>query len=144
MTRKHAAALCAAMIGLGALTPPADAMPSRILPAAANSETAPMPVAHRRGFYAVGGVYYYNGHRGYYRARPGYRYYNGHWFPAAAFAAGVATGAAIAGPPPAPPVARLAAAHVRWCHLRYQSYRAWDNSYQPYAGPRRQCWSPYS
>jgi hypothetical protein len=34
-------------------------------------------------------------------------------------------------------------AHVRWCSDRYRSYRAWDNSYQPYGGPRRQCRSPY-
>jgi hypothetical protein len=35
-------------------------------------------------------------------------------------------------------------AHVQWCYNRYRSYRAWDNTYQPYNGPRRQCWSPYS
>lgn len=35
-------------------------------------------------------------------------------------------------------------AHVAWCYDRYRSYRAWDNTYQPYHGPRRQCWSPYS
>ncbi|WP_292227501.1 BA14K family protein, partial [Mesorhizobium sp.] len=46
--------------------------------------------------------------------------------------------------PPPPPAARLAAAHVRWCFDRYRSYRAWDNSYQPYGGPRQQCLSPYS
>jgi hypothetical protein len=34
-------------------------------------------------------------------------------------------------------------AHVRWCYDRYRSYRAWDNSWQPYYGPRRQCRSPY-
>lgn len=34
-------------------------------------------------------------------------------------------------------------AHQRWCYARYRSYRAWDNSYQPYGGPRRQCSSPY-
>jgi hypothetical protein len=34
--------------------------------------------------------------------------------------------------------------HVRWCYSRYRSYRAWDNTYQPYYGPRRQCYSPYS
>lgn len=34
-------------------------------------------------------------------------------------------------------------AHVRWCYDRYRSYRAWDNTYQPYNGPRRQCRSPY-
>jgi hypothetical protein len=33
--------------------------------------------------------------------------------------------------------------HVRWCYARYRSYRAWDNSFQPYNGPRRQCYSPY-
>lgn len=35
-------------------------------------------------------------------------------------------------------------AHVDWCYARYRSYRAWDNTYKPYHGPRRQCWSPYS
>lgn len=39
---------------------------------------------------------------------------------------------------------RLGSAHVAWCYDRWRSYRAWDNTYQPYYGPRRQCWSPYS
>ncbi len=39
---------------------------------------------------------------------------------------------------------RLGGAHVRWCYNRYRSYRAYDNTFQPYNGPRRQCWSPYS
>jgi hypothetical protein len=34
-------------------------------------------------------------------------------------------------------------AHVSWCYHRYRSYRARDNSFQPYHGPRRQCVSPY-
>ncbi|PWK72868.1 BA14K family protein [Aminobacter sp. AP02] len=33
--------------------------------------------------------------------------------------------------------------HARWCYSRYRSYRAWDNTFQPYNGPRQQCWSPY-
>ncbi len=33
--------------------------------------------------------------------------------------------------------------HVDWCYDRYRSYRARDNSYQPYSGGRRQCNSPY-
>ncbi len=37
-----------------------------------------------------------------------------------------------------------AGSHVRWCQNRYKSYRAWDNSFQPYHGPRQQCYSPYS
>ncbi|AZO12296.1 MULTISPECIES: BA14K family protein [unclassified Mesorhizobium] len=38
---------------------------------------------------------------------------------------------------------RLSRAHVRWCYNRYRSYRAWDNTFQPNYGPRRQCISPY-
>lgn len=38
----------------------------------------------------------------------------------------------------------LSQSHVNWCYNRYQSYRAWDNTFQPYHGPRQQCWSPYS
>jgi hypothetical protein len=34
-------------------------------------------------------------------------------------------------------------AHIGWCHERWRSYRASDNSYQPVYGPRRQCRSPY-
>ncbi|MBO6716765.1 MAG: BA14K family protein [Rhizobiaceae bacterium] len=37
-----------------------------------------------------------------------------------------------------------ASAHVRWCYARYKSYRHWDNTFQPYHGPRRQCFSPYN
>ncbi len=33
--------------------------------------------------------------------------------------------------------------HVSWCYNRYRSYRAYDNTFQPYYGPRRQCISPY-
>lgn len=33
--------------------------------------------------------------------------------------------------------------HANWCYSRYRSYRAYDNTYQPYNGPRRQCVSPY-
>ncbi|RWC55482.1 BA14K family protein [Mesorhizobium sp.] len=39
---------------------------------------------------------------------------------------------------------RVSNAHVQWCYNRYRSYRAWDNTFQPYGGPRQQCWSPYS
>ncbi|WP_085033857.1 BA14K family protein [Ensifer aridi] len=34
-------------------------------------------------------------------------------------------------------------AHARWCYARYRSYRAYDNTFQPYYGPRRPCVSPY-
>ena len=38
---------------------------------------------------------------------------------------------------------RTGNAHESWCYSRYRSYRAWDNTYQPYYGPRRECFSPY-
>ncbi|TIP89469.1 MAG: BA14K family protein [Mesorhizobium sp.] len=84
---------------------------------------------------------YWRGHRGYRYYRPGYRRYGDYWFPLAAFATGaLITGAIISNQPR--PVYR-GDAHVEWCYSRYRSYRAWDNTYQPYYGPRRQCISPY-
>lgn len=89
-------------------------------------------------YYRRGGVNYYNGYRGYPEYRPGYRRYNDWWFPASAFIAGALVGSAIANSPPSG-----GNAHVSWCYDRYRSYRASDNTYQPYDGPRRQCYSPY-
>lgn len=34
-------------------------------------------------------------------------------------------------------------AHTRWCYARYRSYRAYDNTFQPYYGPRQACVSPH-
>ena len=34
-------------------------------------------------------------------------------------------------------------AHYRYCYNRYRSYRASDNTFQPYRGPRRACRSRY-
>lgn len=96
----------------------------------------------RRDFYNDGGRYFYRGHRGYRYYRPGYHEYNGWWFPAAAFAAG----ALITGAINSAPRYRYndsGNAHVQWCYDRYRSYRASDNTFQPYNGPRRQCYSPY-
>ncbi|CAN7216589.1 BA14K family protein [Rhizobium sp. LjRoot98] len=93
---------------------------------------------NRHGYYRHGGYSYYNGHRGYNYYRPGYREYNGFWFPLGAFAAGAVIGGAIAQPP-----VRYGGSHVEWCYNRYRSYRAYDNTYQPNNGPRRQCNSPY-
>lgn len=92
--------------------------------------------AQRGGFHRRGDRYYYNGHRGYRDRRPGYRQHQGWWFPPAAFIAGAIIGGANRGP-------GVSTAHVRWCENRYRSYRASDNTFQPYNGPRRQCTSPY-
>lgn len=82
---------------------------------------------------------WYGGHRGYRYARPGYRHHNGYWFPLAAFGAGAIIGGAIANDRGYVG----GGSHVNWCANRYRSYRAYDNTYQPYGGPRRQCMSPY-
>lgn len=90
---------------------------------------------------------WYNGHRGYRYKRSGYRYYNGWWYPAGAFVAGAIIGGAIANSNNynEPRYYRGAggSAHVQWCYDQYRSYRASDNTFQPYNGPRRQCYSPY-
>lgn len=92
---------------------------------------------HRRG------NGWYNGHRGYRYKRPGYRYHDGWWYPGGAFIAGAIIGGAIANSNNN--YARSgSSSHVEWCYDRYRSYRAYDNTYQPYNGPRRQCYSPYS
>jgi hypothetical protein len=85
---------------------------------------------------------YYRGYRGYRDYRPGYRRYGDYWFPAAAFLAGAIVTGAIANSQPRV-VVRGGDAHTQWCYNRYRSYRAYDNTFQPYSGPRQQCYSPY-
>lgn len=53
------------------------------------------------------------------------------------------------GPPPPPPPQpdyprRYDPRHYDWCADRYRSYSPYDNTFQPYGGPRRQCYSPFS
>ncbi|MBA1140414.1 BA14K family protein [Mesorhizobium neociceri] len=84
---------------------------------------------------------YWNGHRGYREYRRGYRRHGDYWFPLAAFA----TGALITGAIVNSENNRVyrGDSHVQWCYDRYRSYRASDNTFQPYNGPRQQCYSPY-
>lgn len=141
--------LCAgamAMTAVAATAPGVGAAPLQLRPAAPSTDVENVQYRHqaRRGFYRHGGHGYYNGHRGWRDRRAGYRYHNGFWFPPAAFIAGAIIGGAIASPPVVRQAVRPAGnAHVRWCYDRYRSYRASDNSFQPYSGPRQQCYSPY-
>ncbi len=96
---------------------------------------------HGNNFRRNGNRAYYNGQRGYKYQRNGYRYYNGFWFPAGAFIAGAIIGGAINN---GNNYSGGGSRHVQWCYDRYRSYRASDNSFQPYHGPRQQCYSPYS
>ncbi|MEM5471976.1 BA14K family protein [Hoeflea sp. AS60] len=97
---------------------------------------------NRRGFYHHNKRGYYNGHRGYRQQRRGYREYNGYWFPPSAFSFGVIIGGQNRGFSNVRP-GYTNPQHVRWCESQYRSYRARDNSFQPYHGPRRQCSSPF-
>ncbi|KQY19913.1 BA14K family protein [Rhizobium sp. Root482] len=122
---------------------PVQAFSSIPVPVKAERSSDIQLVQHRRGdrrhgYYRYGNRSYYNGHRGYRHHRPGYRQYNGVWFPLAAFAAGAIIGGATADRP-----VRYGGSHVQWCANRYRSYRASDNTFQPYNGPRQQCNSPY-
>jgi hypothetical protein len=87
-----------------------------------------------------GNNFYWHGHRGYRNFRPGYRYYNGWWFPSAAFLGGAIVGGALAAPNS---YYMGGNSHAQWCYNRYRSYRASDNTFQPYNGPRQQCVSPH-
>jgi hypothetical protein len=81
----------------------------------------------------------YRGYRGHREYRQGYkRHSDGWWYPAAAFVAGAIITGAIANQNRA-----SGSAHVDWCYDRYRSYRASDNTFQPYNGPRKLCYSPY-
>lgn len=88
---------------------------------------------------------YWNGHRGSNYYRNGYRRHNdGWWYPLAAFGTGIIIGGAINNSQPTyRPVPAYGNSHVSWCANRYRSYRAYDNTFQPYNGPRQQCYSPY-
>jgi hypothetical protein len=152
--RKFLSGLCIAALSLG-LTASVPAMaaplPAPQSPQSFTGERAIVDLhqVQRRMYrggrpHYRGGHRYWRGHRGYRAYRPGYRYYGGYWFPPAAFIAGAIIGGALAAPPRARGGAyHYSPAHVEWCYGRYRSYRASDNTFQPYGGPRRQCRSPY-
>lgn len=98
--------------------------------------------------YRCGGRYrhgynnrYYNNR--YYGDRYYGRHYNHDYNNTGAIIGGLAAGALLGGLIASQPYARSSGnPHVDWCYSRYRSYRAYDNTYQPYYGPRRQCVSP--
>lgn len=167
LTARAAALVLSALVAASGFVP-AQAIemprvPANVASEAARGDTTVTEVQYRRPppryagrayprYYGRPGYYpryyrpgYYRGYRGYSYYRPGYRYYDGYWFPLGAFAAGAIVGGALASPPP--PVAvypgRISPPHVQWCYDRYRSYREYDNTFQPYNGPRQVCVSPY-
>lgn len=79
----------------------------------------------------------YYDHR-YYGHYHHHHHHNDAWIPLAAFAAG----ALIAGAASQPTYHAYGNRHVRWCASQYRSYRASDDTFQPYHGPRQRCISP--
>jgi BA14K-like protein len=71
------------------------------------------------------------------------------WVPLAAgalIAGAVIAGSAAAQPryvEPAPTRSGVNPRHYEYCSGRYRSYDAYSNTFQPYSGPRQQCYSPY-
>ncbi len=96
-----------------------------------------------RGPYRYGGYYgrYYGPYYGGYG--PYYGGYDGFGAVVGGLAAGAIIGSVIAQPRYVAPRYYGGNTHVSWCYARYRSYRAFDNTFQPYYGPRRQCISPY-
>lgn len=147
---KFVSSVCAAvMVASVPFAAPALAMPAAT-PAPSWTEQAPMLVQYGTGFdrgrgeiVRRGNRHYWRGHRGYRHHRPGYRRHGDFWFPPAAFALGAIIGGAIANQEPPIRYRPRGGAHEEWCYNRYRSYRAYDNTFQPYNGPRRQCISPY-
>ena len=133
---------------------PAEAMPLTARPEV-KSDVQTVQYWRERDYYGGHRDGYYGGYRGHRERRDGYRYHNGYWFPLAAFATGAIVGGALSQPRevyrPRPvyreyrPVVRggMSQSHVNWCYGRYRSYDAYSNTFQPYNGPRRTCYSPY-
>jgi hypothetical protein len=122
-------------------TPRAPAMSSDIIPVEWNGGHRRTPREWRYHGRRHG---HWRGHRGW---RGDYRHHRRHrgWHNGAGLATGLITGAIIGGAlSNGRTVYRGGGnSHVQWCYDRYRSYRASDNTFQPYNGPRQQCYSPY-
>lgn len=131
------------IVSLGFGTAPSVAAGPSSLARAAVDQSAQTPLAHkvdhRRYHRHYRGGRHWGGHRRHYRPR---HYDRGLSFSLQFGAPGYYYAPRYRAAPRH--YYRAGNAHVRWCHDRYRSYRAWDNTFQPYHGPRRQCFSPYS
>ncbi|WEX86614.1 BA14K family protein [Sinorhizobium garamanticum] len=144
--------------------PPAMAFPTVVAPKIEVPEAQPVQYRRYRGGYN-------RGYRGGYRHYRGHRHRDDDDDELGWALGGLAAGAILGGllaqpryygptyydnyyaPPPyrpryyAPRYSRQTYyggnAHTNWCYARYRSYRAYDNTFQPYYGPRQLCISPY-
>ncbi len=137
--------LAAGTVALTSVSPASALVPVANQQVPALTETAPIQVRdhvnrnvrYNNEIYIRNGKTYWNGYRGYREYRPGHRRHSGFWYPGAAFSLGIILAPAVRNN------VYRGNTHVNWCANRYQSYRAYDNTWQPYNGPRRICVSPY-
>lgn len=146
MKRFFSALTFAAFIGIGASGAANAAGPASMVPQATAS--APELVTQVRDRYDRDRYYRGDSYRRHWD-RNGWsnqRHYRQHYRPAPSFRLYVEPRVVPRYVQPQPtyrPTYRMSNSHVAWCQSRYRSYRAWDNSWQPYNGPRRLCVSPY-
>lgn len=126
---------------------PASAMPVPVrVETGQQQATVPVETVQYRRHHRRYAHRHYRPHRSYYRHNR-YRHHYRHdrryraGIPLGALAAGAIIGGALAAP--RAPRAYGGNSHVSWCYNRYRSYRAYDNTFQPYNGPRQLCYSPY-
>ncbi|AYD00506.1 BA14K family protein [Neorhizobium sp. NCHU2750] len=130
---------------------PAQAFPMVNAPQVQTAQQVEKVQYHRHHEWRGGGHRYhrYHGGRHYRYDDRRWRYHRHHHGSNAGaiiggLAAGAIIGGALAQPRYAPPRRYVGGnSHVNWCYSRYRSYRAYDNTFQPYNGPRQQCYSPY-
>lgn len=126
MTRTSAIAMALGAFFTASSVLPVKAMPTINQPAKITSQAEQVKVVVRYGSW--------RGHRGYHDQRNGYRrHVDGYWYPRSAFTERVAPVVRV----------RVGNAHIRWCHDRYMTYRASDNTFVANSGTRRICRSPY-
>lgn len=152
-TKTATAAIASAFMAVSVL--PAEAMPA-FKPAPTTSENI-QTVQYRGGYnggyrhdrgydrgHHHGGKHHHNNGRDrrYYKQKDN----NDAWVPLAILGAGalIIGGAVAANNNNRVPVnSGVNPRHFDWCYDKYRSYRSSDNTFQPYNGPRKQCYSPY-
>ncbi|KAA0689109.1 BA14K family protein [Neorhizobium sp. P12A] len=143
---------------------PAQAFPSINSPALQSSDVQLIQYHGRGsggrghgGYWPRGGRHYggyhrgYGRHGGYYGGYRRYGGYGGHGYYGGGYGYGNNYGGLVIGGLAAGVLLGSMLAQPRyygnsgqsWCYSRYRSYRAYDNTFQPYHGPRRQCIAPY-
>ena len=156
-----------AIIGLSLATAFTSVMPAQAFPSIERPKLQVSDVQQVESYRSSWGIGRYGGNRrywvrrhyrghdhyGHYGHRRYYRDYDDDNFGSAlgGLAAGAIIGGLLAQPRYYEPgyyggerrYYRSSGSHADWCYARYRSYRAYDNTYQPYYGHRRQCISPY-